>query len=221
VTAFRLPNAPDPGRLSEELAEHRRLCEDAARTHYVELAFEPLGLVTRLLRGELVSALGAQLDRLEPPWSDLFWHGVGRGLYFHPANLAPRRSAPWAGLDMCREEPPHESGRRNAVSGFSWAITLVNLRRPEVVETFLSHHLEPDAAGGPVSQGVLSALLLWHETTHGSRELRQFVAHLAAPERRSLWHRVVRGPFEEEVRKRASSDAPGDGQGVGDLFRYR
>jgi hypothetical protein len=122
---------------------------------------------------------------------------------------------------MCREEPPHESGRRNAAAGFSWAITLVNLRRPAVVESFLSHHREVESPGDPVAQGVLSALLLWHETTHGSRELRQFIAHVAAPPRRSLWQRVVRGPFEEAVRGWTSSGAPDAGRRVPALFRYR
>lgn len=217
----RIPSVPASGRLPERLAEHLQLCKEAARPNYAELAFEPLGLVTRLLRAELVPAFGAQLDRIGPPWSDLFWHGVGRGLYFLPANLAPRRSAPWAGLDMCRAEPPHESGRRNAAAGFSWAVTLVNLRRPAVVESFLSHHLEAEDLGEPVAQGVLFALLLWHETTRGSRELRQFIAHVAAPQRRSLWQRVVRGPFEEALRGWTSSGAPEGGRRVPDLFRYR
>lgn len=216
-----IPSAPEPGPLKERLDEYLKLCREAARTNYAELAFEPLGLVTRLLRGDLVPSFGEQLDRVGSLWSDLFWHGVGRGLYFLPANLTPRRSAPWAGLDMCRAEPHHEAARRNAVAGFSWAVTLVNLRRPSVVESFLSHHLEGGDRGDPVAQGVVSALLLWHETTHGSRELRQFLGHVAAPARRSLWERVVRGPFEDAVQGWDPSHAPDDGRRVRELFRYR
>jgi len=217
----RIPAAPAPGPLKERLAEHLQLCREAARTDYAELAFEPLGLVTRLLGGDLVLSFGEQLDRVGSVWSDLFWHGVGRGLYFLPANLAPRRSAPWAGLGMCRAEPPHEVARRNAAAGFAWAVTLVNLRSPAVVESFLGHHLEGGDPGDPVAQGVVSALLLWHETTHGSRELRQFLGHVAAPERRALWQGVVRGPFEETVRGWGSSGAPDHARRVSELFRYR
>lgn len=217
----RIPSPPAPGSLSERLAEYVQLCQDAARTHYAELVFEPLGLVMRLLRPDLVPAFRAELDRIGPPWNDLFWHGFGRGLYFLPANLAPRRSAPWYGLDQCRTEPPHQTGRRNAASGFSWAITLVNLRRPEVVESFLSHHLASRDRDDPAAQGISSALLLWHETTDGSRELRQFVAHVAHPERRSLWERLVREPFEEGVRGWTASSTPDDGRRVSELFSYR
>jgi hypothetical protein len=217
----RIPAAPAPGSLKERLEEHLQLCREAARTDYAELAFEPLGLVTRLLRGDLVPSLGEQLDRIGSVWSDLFWHGVGRGLYFLPRNLAPGRSAPWAGLEMCREEPHHEAARRNAVAGFAWAVTLVNLRRPEVVESFLGHHLEGEDPRDPVAQGVVSALLLWHETTDGSREVRQFLGHVAAPERRSLWQGVVRGPFGEAARGEGSSGAPDRGRRAAQLFRYR
>lgn len=209
------------GQLHGLLTNHVQLCTDAARPGYADLAFEPLGLVTRLLRPELVQPISEQLERMGPPWSDLFWHGVGRGLYFLPANLSPGRSAPWAGLDMCREEATHESGRRNALTGFSWAITLVNLRHPGVVENFLSLHGEADISGGPVTQGVLSALLLWHETTGGSKELRRFIAHVAAPARRPMWQRLVRGPFEETVRASTLPAAPDDGRRVAALFRYR
>jgi hypothetical protein len=208
-------------RLADDLAEHLRTCDEAARPGYAELVFEPLGLVARLLHSQRVPAIGAQLERVGQPWSDLFWHGVGRGLYFLPANLPPGRSAPWAGLDMCRREPPHETGRRNAAAGFSWAVSLVNLRRPAVVESFLARHAAADDAGDPVAQGVLSALLLWHETTRGSKELRRFVEHVAAPERRGLWLRIVRAPFDQALRIQAAADAPHDARHVSALFRYR
>lgn len=216
-----IPSAGAAGLLKGRLEEHLQLCREAARTGYAELAFEPLGLVTRLLREDLVPSFGEQFDRIGSRWSDLFWHGVGRGLYFLPANLVPRRSAPWAGLAMCRAEPPTEAARRNALAGFAWAITLVNLRSPAVVESFLGHHLEGEDLSHPVAQGVLSALLLWHETTRESRELRQFLGHVAAPERRALWQRVVRAPFEENTQARGSSTALPSGARVSELFRYR
>jgi hypothetical protein len=217
----RISGTPPPARLAELLADHIRSSEGAARPGYAELAFEPLGLVTRLLRPELVPALGAALDGIGKPWSELFWHGVGRGLYFVPGNLPPGRSAPWAGLRMAREEPPHEAARQNAVAGFSWAVTLVNLRQPAVVETFLGHHGGTLDPADPVAQGICSALLLWRETTEGSRELRGFVGHVAEPHRRLAWQRAVRGPFEEAERNWASPAVREDPRRLPELFRYR
>jgi hypothetical protein len=214
-------SAHGPSALKARLEGHLQSCRDSARAGYVELAFEPLGLVTRLLGADLVLPFAEQFDRIGSVWSDLFWHGVGRGLYFLPVNLAPSRSAPWVGLRMCRTEPPNEAARRNAAAGFAWAVTLVNLRRPAVVEAFLDEHLGGADGDAPVAQGVLSALLLWHEATRGSRELRQFVGHVAEPERRSLWQRVVRGPFEEAARSFELLGTPDRERRVSELFRYR
>jgi hypothetical protein len=217
----RLSSASDPPQLRVALAQYIDLCERASRPGYAELAFEPLGLVTRLLRPGLVAAVGEQLAAIGAPWSELFWHGIGRGLYFLPANLPPRRSAPWAGHAMSLEEPPDDASRRNAAAGFGWAVTLVNLRYPALVEAFLAHHAGPGAPGDAVAQGVASALQLWHETTGGSKELRRFVGHVAAPLRRGLWQRVVRLPFEEAVERRARAGASRDVRRVADLFRYQ
>jgi len=216
-----ISNGAGSGQLVERLTEYIGACEEVSRTGFAELAFEPLGLVAGLLRPALVGPIAEQLEGIGEPWSDLFWHGLGRGLYFLPANLNPRRSAPWAGLARARREPPHEAGRRGAAAGFAWAVTLVNLRRPEVVESFLVHHGDLADRGDPVAQGVLSALLLWYETTRGSRELRRFVAHVAAPERRHLWQRVLREPYENAVRDWTSPGPLGDPRAACELFRYR
>jgi hypothetical protein len=122
---------------------------------------------------------------------------------------------------MCREEPRHERGRQNAVAGFSWAVTLVNLRRPAVVESFLAHHAAPADPAHPVAQGVASALELWHEASGGSRELRAFVGHVAAPERRAVWERVVRAPLNDALRSLERLGPEGRGARLRELFRYR
>ena len=199
--------------------EHVALCSAAARPGYAALAFEPLGLVARQLHPYLVPGIAADLAEMGGAWSDLFWHGVGRGVYFLPANLPPGRSSPWRGLESCRSEPPQERSRQNAVAGFAWAVALVNLGHPIVVETFLAHHAETSDPGGPAAQGVASALELWHEVTGGSKELRSFVRHVPAPERRALWQQVVQAPFDEIVR-RSSAERGKDGR-LAELFRYR
>ena len=92
--------------LRPALEDYVETCRAAARPGYEEMAFEPLGLVARLLDASLVEDLARALDGIAGPWYELFWHGVGRGLYFLPANAKPTRSAPWAGLESSRREPP-------------------------------------------------------------------------------------------------------------------
>jgi hypothetical protein len=218
----RLVASATPGLLKQALAAHIALCSEAARPGYAPLAFEPLGLVVRLLEPGLVPAAASALAELGEAWRDLFWHGFGRGVYFLPANLPPARSAPWKGLALSREEPTDERGRLNATAGFAWAVTLVNLSRPAVVESFLAHHAQAGEPRDPVGSGVVSALTFWHAATGGgSKDLRRFVGHVAAPERRELWGRSVCAPFETAVL--GWSDAAGEGEGrrLAELFRYR
>jgi hypothetical protein len=118
---------------------------------------------------------------------------------------------------MSLAEPSGDAGRSNAASGFAWAVTLVNLRCPAVVEAFLAHHAQAGAPDDPVAQGVASALQLWQETTGGSKELRRFVNHVAAPRHRDLWQRVVREPLETPPAAGPVSGRPH----VAELFRYR
>jgi hypothetical protein len=216
----RIAAAPSAPLRRRAVEDHVAECREAARPGYAELAFEPLGLVARILHPELVAGVAAELAALGGPWAELFWHGVGRGLYFLPANLPPARSAPWMGLAGCREEPVDERGRNNAVGGFSWAVALVNLRRPAVVEAFLAQHAASGDPRDPVAQGVASALELWQEASGGSKELRAFVGHLAAPDRRALWQRLVREPFEQ-TQGRLANTGPERASRLPDLFRYR
>ena len=87
------------------------------------------------------------------------------------------------------------------------------------MEAFLAEHAGPGDQRDPVAQGVASALELWHEASGGSRELRAFVGHVAAAERRPLWERIVRLPFEDALRRLASAGP--DAARLPELFRYR
>ena len=216
-----LASSATPQLLKQALAAHVALCSEASQPGYAPLAFEPLGLVVRLLEPGLVPAAAAALVELGEPWLDLFWHGVGRGIYFLPRNLPPARSAPWKGFAMSDKEPADGRGRRNATAGFAWAVTLVNLRRPAVVESFLAHHAEPRELRDPAASGVLSALLFWHATTGGSKEMRRFLGHVAAPERRELWRQAVSAPVEAAIAGWTDAAGAGEGRRLGELFRYR
>lgn len=136
-----------------------QLCRRNSRHEYWPAAMEALGLVVRNLRPELI----APLDQLFASGHDdlraYFWHGIGRGHYFAVVNSLPRWNAPGQGFEMCLQSP-HELGKLNALSGFAWAMTLVNLRHPEIIASWLDHYgamITSDA----VANGIASALLIW------------------------------------------------------------
>ena len=208
-----LPPRPAPAELRHGLARFVALCRESSRPGYAAAAIEGLGLVARTLRPGLVTAAGEQLARLDDGGRTTeeggaaadghgqlvatFWHGVGRALYFLPSNAPPPCSAPWRAIGMARREPPHAVGRDNAMSGLVWALTLVNLRHPEVLAALLSHHSPAAAECGPMADGISSAIALWHHLAPADPWLAAFLRWRPLPatgRAAARWERLVTAP---------------------------
>jgi hypothetical protein len=212
-----LPPRPEPGELRRGLARFVALCRESSRPGYAAAAIEGLGLVARTLRPGLVAAADEQLARLDggedAPAAGgaagghgqlvaTFWHGVGRALYFLPSNAPPPCSAPWRAIGMARREPPHATGRDNTLSGLVWALTLVNLRHPEVLAALLSHHPPAAAECGPVADGISSAIALWHQLAPADPWLAAFLRWRPLPAAgwaAARWERLVTAPCAAAV----------------------
>jgi len=108
----------------------------------------------------LIAPIDLLLSSHYPDLLDYFWHGVGRALYFSPTQFLPLCSKPWQGLDTSLQEPPHEAGRRNAVAGFVWALTLVNIRNTEIVAEFLDRNVAHLPEPQTFVNGLCSALIV-------------------------------------------------------------
>jgi hypothetical protein len=208
-----LPPRPAPAELRRGLARFVALCREISRPGYAAAAIEGLGLVARTLHPGLVTAAGEQLARLDDGGGTTekggaaadghgqlvatFWHGVGRALYFLPSNAPPPCSAPWRAIGMARREPPHAVGRDNAMSGLVWALTLVNLRHPEVLAALLSHHSPAAAECGPMADGISSAIALWHHLAPADPWLAAFLRWRPLPatgRAAARWERLVTAP---------------------------
>lgn len=170
-----------------------QLCRNNSREGYSGVAFEALGLVARNLYPQLIPRIDSYLSR-DGDLLAYFWHGIGRGIYFHPGNFPPLCSAPWKAVDMCRHEPPHNLGRRNAIAGLAWALMLVNIRHPEVVGAFLKHHETDIAEDEAFANGMRSALFVWGEASANDphlNALRVYVPQHCSPSLLKLWNRCV------------------------------
>jgi hypothetical protein len=159
LAARALAGARDGTELSRRLQGFLDLCRAGSLPGYAEATFEPLGFVARNLHSAAVPEIGRQLSRLAPDLAGSFWHGVGRGLYFSPRRALPGSTA--AALGDAWREPPHEEGRRNAVAGLAWALTLVTVRHPEVLRSFLVRHPLPPPVGQAFADGVDGATRIW------------------------------------------------------------
>jgi hypothetical protein len=184
------------------------------------IGLEALGLAARSLHPHLISSIDAILVHHQPDLVGYFWHGVGRAIYFSPLQSVSFWPVRWSGLDWCMREPPHSLGRANAIAGFAWALTLVNIRQPEIVAAFLhsrGKHL-PDKEA--FINGLCSGLLVWQDAQPDQRQLSDFLAYQPPSSTHivdGLWKSCVQEPSEQLFRDPLEL-SPED---VGRLFSYR
>lgn len=210
------------------LVRFRQRIERGAEPALAGAAFEALGLAARLddLDLRVIDAVWSSGHRrtgdAEPPAEKRragpevaerarFWHGAGRGLYFTGGGILVGPDAAWRALSEASAETPSGLPRRNLIAGHAWAITLVNLRNPRVLERVLltlAGRLDTTdraALGG----GVGGALDLWRWVVGPDAMLASLGRYRPAPGagRRALWDATVGDPAR---RRLAASPHPPD-----------
>jgi hypothetical protein len=158
-------------QLDQTLACFLELVRANSREGYAGPALESLGLTTRTWYPEMVRPVSTRLALIDPATAEYFWHGVGRSLYFLPLNMIPGFS-PWRAAE---QEPPDETARRNATAGVAWAFTVVNIRQPEIIASFLKHNGSQASRNDAFSDGVLSTLIMRSEMVPGDEYVAAFV----------------------------------------------
>jgi hypothetical protein len=208
--------------IRDVLRRYVELCRDNSRRGYVGATYEALGLAARSLHPHMVQTIDRQLSKIDERLVGYFWHGVGRGIYFAPTNFLPLNNSPWRAVGMTQREPPHETGRLNALAGLVWAMTLVNIRHPEILETLLMRHRGEFARREALSNGVSSAVMVWRDLTGGDAYLDALCRHLPEPRDPAvaeLWDEGVARPCRDALRRFYPVVKKHDC--LGELFRYR
>ncbi|MEQ1825193.1 MAG: hypothetical protein ABL921_04580 [Pirellula sp.] len=196
--ALRSIRSLDAGCSRKHIFDWSRHYVECVRFHslpgYEGAMHEALGLVVCLLCPRSIAHLDSALGMIDPLISARFWHGYGRGLYFSPLNVLPCTSACWPSVRKAHIVPPHELGRQNAISGLGWALMLVNLRQPDVLESFLKRYGR-DIDVNAFAHGVDSALTLWYDWAPNStlpEGICQFSTSVGNHQLRDLWNRTIR-----------------------------
>ncbi len=130
-----LPSNPSAAEIEKTVRRFIDACRTNCRPGWDDACIEPFGLVVRCLYPHLVEPVSAAADALDSRWRALFWHGVGRGLYFTPANFLPASGAHQRMLKNAAAESNIPADRRNVLAGLIWAVTLVNLRYPSAIQS--------------------------------------------------------------------------------------
>lgn len=122
---------------------------------------------------------------------------------------------------MCRHEPAHQLGRQNAIAGLAWALTLVNIRHPEVLAAFLQHHGTEVAKDDAFANGVCSAMVVWREVSPGDPyldALQTYVPENAKSFLLELWNRCVTQSCLQSLSYQRASVPK---RAISDVFRYQ
>jgi hypothetical protein len=212
---------PVSASLTDVLQQFVLLCKANSREAYLGTSYEALGLVARNLHPHLVAEIDRGLVQMDENLIDYFWHGVGRAIYFAPTNYVPLPGSARRVVELTKQEPPHETGRRNALAGVSWAMVLVNLREPEIIEDILVHcdglRFDDDA----FANGVSSAAIVWLDATESAAELEALCEHQLAGEHSGVaerWNTVVQRPCRRVLDQYYVA---GRNNCIGEVFRYQ
>lgn len=184
------------GALEATLERFWASCRRRAAPGCELMAFEALGLVVRQLHPHLLLPVDRALMAIDRELQACFWHGVGRAISFAPSQVwCPLGS----GLEAARLEPPHALGRGNALAGWAWAFTLVNLRHPALLEGLLREHGERIFDRSAFGHGVGSAILVWYDTHGWERHLGAFLDHRPEHSLAALWRDLVTAPARQAL----------------------
>lgn len=208
-------------QVREAIGRFVLLCRASSRPGYAGAALESLGLATRTLYPELVRLLDAEIQAVEPSLLGYYWHGVGRAMYFEPANMMPFVNAPWRVVNRLDVEAPHDTARRNILSGVAWALAMVNLRDPIVMEAFLRHHGTLATENDAFTDGVTSSLTMRYDTTRDDARVSPFMYHEPEgdPDLTVQWRVLISAPCEDALHR--SYQMLRSAHRLEELFHYR
>ena len=190
------------------------LCGELSAPGYALATFEPFGFMVKMLESRLLRPVGAALAGLDPALAAAYWHGAGRGYYF-----AAYAGSAVRGMTAAWRSAPGPAEALEALTGAAWALTLVNLPRPAVVAAGLAAARErlPGAARPALSDGVASAVRLWHHGRGIDPVLAAFLDHREPRgSGAAAWEELAVLPCRRALR---TAGAPGSGR-PGELFRH-
>jgi hypothetical protein len=195
-----LGSHPSQTQVRDTVHRFLEICRTNCRPGWEDACIESGGLVVRLLYPSLVAPVSAQMGIISPPLRSLFWHGVGRSLYFQPMNFLPVAGAHRRMLNSAAQETSRPADRRNVLAGLIWAVTLVNLPQPPVVRSLASVCSELKMRDEFIN-GLISALLAWrHMAPDDLRYANNYTRPLAGHDVQAvLWNQWIDTPAREAL----------------------
>jgi len=186
--------------LRHVVKETVRLCRENSRPGYYGAAIESLGLVTRFMQNTGICLRVHYILEQEAPDSvGYYWRGMGRSAYFHPINFMPGFIRPARSIRICEKQAPNPYLKECMLSGVAWALTVVNMTDPRVMEWVLTNHDDYFSGSAGFFNGVTSSVVMRYDTTPGEPLIERFRNHQPDPKNRTLcglWNSKIKGSLE-------------------------
>ncbi len=195
-----LGSRPSLTQIQEAIERFLAICRANCRPGWEDATMESLGLVVRLLYPNLLPTVSAEMGKISPALRALFWHGVGRSLYFQPSNFIPLAGSQRRMFYSAGQESALPDDRRNVLAGLSWAVTLVNLSQPVVIRSAALACAELKMKDEFVN-GFISALMAWRNMApEDVRYSGTYLRPLSAGDRQAtLWKEWIETPAHEAL----------------------
>jgi hypothetical protein len=134
--------------------------------------------------------------------------------------MLPSVNAPWRVIRRLATEAPHPLAYSNALAGIAWAITVVNMRQPIVMEAFLRHHADLARADDAFINGVTSSVMMRYDTTRDDSRIAPFIQHLPSEAAiATSWRSLITAPCEQALR--VTYAGLSQSGALEELFHYR
>ncbi len=180
------------------LEEFVALCKNNSRKGYLGAAVESLGLETRDFYPGLLDVVHQQLRKNSSGVRGVLLAWSRRALYFSRKYFVPALTA-WGGID---EETRNCPDQLSAMAGLAWAITLVNMRQPAIMENMLRSYVEDSQLGQGFINGVVSSLIMRQDTTPAEPFIAAFYQHRPVNDSllATIWENSITAPAQAALR---------------------
>ncbi len=196
----------DPALIARDLDELGARNPELVR--YQAPVIDSIGFVLRLISPGVLKQIDAALLQHHPEMNLYLWSGAGRAIYFrYPRALYPQGEA-WSCVQRILAEAPRPSCREGAQAGLGFAVTLINITRPELLEAFIGEHARELSANPGFSRGVQEVLDMWH-SLWGADAVVEALSARESPSldaaAKDLWHSAIREPARRILQRETSA----------------
>ena len=192
-------DSPSPARVTDAATRFVEMCRANCRPGWEYASIEPCGVVARTIYPGLLPAIGDAMGKIGEPYQRLFWHGVGRALYFVPTNFMPFMASHSRALESALSDPPTGEDKLNCAAGLAFAVTLVNLPQSAVVRELMTVFALRGARPS-FTNGVISALLAWRSMApDDTKLLNLYLQTETGGAEAVLWNEMVARPAAEAL----------------------